>query len=1093
MPTMREERRVVTVLFADVAGSTALGEQLDPEDVVEVVGGAVSRIVEVVEAAGGTVKDLAGDGVLAFWGAPVAHEDDPERAILAGLEIQRAVGEHASEVATSHGVQDFGVRVGIETGTVILGLVGGGSRVEYGVTGEAVNTAARLQTHAPIGGVLVGPQTRREAEDRFVWGTAELLAVKGKKDPVRASLVSEPSAPARSGRHVRIVGRTRELRVLDERLDALGRGDGQVVFVVGEAGIGKSRLLAELRAEAEGRTIQWMEGRCAPLDESTPFSCIRDLLERWVGAAGSEAARLLASRLDAQLDVAAVTHLATLLAADEETRTVRSPDAARLGTLEAIQTAIGVIAEAGPVVVAMEDLQWSDPSTLEVLARLHRVASERPLCLVGTVRADGEQALTGLLDEIAGSGSDVTTLMLAPLERDDERQLLQLLSAAELPPDAEEAILAASEGVPLYLREFARSLEEGGGAQPPPTLDRLILARLDRLANDEREVVTAVSVLGRTIDPALAELVAPHPELERILDSLVDRGILDRHARGFSFSHALIGEVAYGTLLRRRRRDLHRSVALHLEEQEDDDETVAALAYHWEQAGEDLSAGRYPLLAADRAEEVSALREALVHVDAACRLAGSTEPPGPDLDALILRRAKLRARTGATALAREDAERALASARERRDRHAEVLALQELGFILSGAVDYREATPLFDEALNLAEILGDRVEQVHAHAHLSIAWTNRLRFDRGLVHGQLAADLAASIGDASVEVVALDALKQVELELGDFDRAEEHIRRIVAICEGHEELWPIQIAMLELGMIAQSRGRAADARRHLERSLDINDRLGDHGTRPLLLALVAWLDRQAGRYREAIGGGGHALRLAEDHGHQEWIAWSSIVLGSTLAEIGDLDAAARTFGEGARASEAAGADLEAVRCLAGLGRAHLGLGDLTAAGAAHGEASHLFSRIVVPDGRAYVLAWDAYADAAVIEATLDGPEHARRWIDDVTEVAERSGFLEAVAGGRLVQGRIERLRGEPGAARSLFEEALATATVAQAPGIGWRASAALASLDAGRAEGADHAATARSVVDRLLVDIDDAHQRQALSASLERELAGEPD
>jgi tetratricopeptide (TPR) repeat protein len=717
---------------------------------------------------------------------------------------------------------------------------------------------------------------------------------------------------------------------------------------------------------------------------------------------------------------------------------------------------------------------------------------ERPLCLVGTLRADEEQALAGILDEIAREGSDVTTLLLAPLEHDDERELLQLLSDAELSPDAEEAILVASDGVPLYLREFARSLEEGGGAQPPPTLDRLILARLDRLDEDEREVVTAVSVLGRTIDLTLAELVTPRPDLERILGSLVERGILERHADGLSFSHALIGEVAYGTLLRRRRRDLHRLVATRLEDHEDDDETVAALAYHWEQAGEDLSAARYHLAAADRAEEVSALREALAHVDAAYRLGEATEPRGPDQDALILRRARLRARTGATVLAREDAEQALASARDRRDRQAEVMALQELGFILSGAVDYRVATPLFDEALNLAEVLGDRTEQVRAHAHLAIAWTNRLRFDRGLVHGELAAELAASVGDESLEAVALDALKQVELELGDFERAEEHIRRIVEICEGHEELWPIQIATLELGMIAQCRGRPTDARRHLARSLEINDRLGDHGTRPLLLAVLAWHDRQAGRYRDALRGGEHALRLAEEHGHQEWIAWSAIVLGSTLAEIGDLEAAARTFGEGARASETAGADLEAVRCLAGLGRARLELQDLPAAREAFEDASHVFSRIVVPEGRAFVLAWDAYADAAAIEAVMQGPGNARRWIDDVTRVAERSGFLEAVAGGRLVQGRIERLLGDTDAARSLIEAALAAATGAGIPGMRWRAHAALASLqsESGPEPEPTHADAARDIVDGLKGELDDDRSQRALTDAFERELRG---
>lgn len=323
---------------------------------------------------------------------------------------------------------------------------------------------------------------------------------------------------------------------------------------------------------------------------------------------------------------------------------------------------------------------------------------------------------------------------------------MEELSGQALPPETEAAILEASDGVPLYLREFVRSfggaVGDGTRERPvPPTLDRLILARLDRLSAPARETASALSVLGRDVDLAVARSSVLRDDPDASLAELVRQGLIAVEGLRCSFSHGLVQEVAYATLLRDRRKELHRSAAETLETSREHPHEPATLAYHWERAGEPGRAIRFHLAAADAAEAVSGLIEALGHVDAAARLAERVESD-VDVPALLLRRATLREHVGDAAGAREDAERALDAARRRRDRHLELRALEELGSILAGAVDYRAATPLFDEALHLAEVSGDRTELVRCHARLSIAWTNRLRFDRGLEHAERALAIA---------------------------------------------------------------------------------------------------------------------------------------------------------------------------------------------------------------------------------------------------------------------------------------------------------------------------------------------------------------
>jgi ABC-type oligopeptide transport system substrate-binding subunit/class 3 adenylate cyclase len=650
---------VVTVLFGDLVGSTELGEQLDPEEVKLVVGEAISRIVVEVERLGGHVKDLAGDGVLAFFGAPVSYEDDAERALRAALRLLEEIEAYAAEVERGWGVSGFGVRIGVTTGHVVLGEVGAGNRVEYGAFGDTVNTAARLQASAEPGTVLVDDTTRRQVEPLFAWGDPVELELKGKAEPVRATRAERALEERRKVRGLegvegRLVGRERELELARDALERTLSGSGGVLFVTGEAGIGKSRLVAELRRtfeESESAAAAaplWLEGRCISYGESLPYWPFRDLLREWLGVGRDEPelrVRIaLRRRVEALFPDRAdevYPYLGSLLGLTLEAQpaarlTELSPEALQYRTFEVVEEVFRRLAEDRPVAVAIEDLHWADPTSIQLVERLVAIGEEAAVLLVVAQRSERDHASWRLRELAAREYPHLMSeLALEPLSGDAERELLvALVGEGTLPGQLETELLEQAEGNPFYLEELVRSLIDTGALargdegwrfdhevpiEIPPTVEKVLLARIDRLPPEAHHVLTAASALGRRFGLALLEgVLGENGDVRATLNELQRLDLLREGRRWprpeYRFKHALIQEAAYRTMLSATRRKLHRGAAEWLERrgaEGDEEEALGLLAYHWLAAEDEDKAVAYLTQAADHARGKYALDEAI--------------------------------------------------------------------------------------------------------------------------------------------------------------------------------------------------------------------------------------------------------------------------------------------------------------------------------------------------------------------------------------------------------------------------------------------------------------------------------------------------
>jgi len=615
------ERKQVTVLFADCAGFTAFATTLDPEDLHGIMDGFFARVIDAVHRYEGTVNQFTGDGVMALFGAPIAHEDHGVRAVAAALAIQQAVREYADTLRAARGL-DFAVRIGLNTGPVVVGRIGDDLRMDYTAQGETVNLAARLQSAAMPGTVLAGETTHALVDGYFITADAGTLQLKGIARPVRAfSVAAQRPRRARFELAVErgltpLVDRTRELAGLLDVVAGALDGGGRVVSILGEAGVGKSRLLYELSRALSDEPLTCLTGHCPPHGASQPFHLVAQFLQAAYRLEDGEAAAAQAEKVAqgiAQLDPGlawTVPYLRHVLGlpADELESDGLDQVQRRRRLIDAVKALALRSARRQPLVLLVEDVQWIDRHSAEFCGALIESVAEHPIVLVFTARPGSPLPWR--------DRDRHETLVLGPLSDQDTAEMVKLvLGVRELSPAVRELVVSRADGNPFFIEELTRylrerELHEGAGARDariPATVHDLLTARIDRLPEALKRTLQLASVLGREFPLALLERLAPDgADVKGDVAQLVREDLL-REKDGapdarVSFAHLLVRQVAYDGLLLRARAELHARACAALEAlyPARTDEFVKDLAEHYAKSADPGKALRYLERAGDR-------------------------------------------------------------------------------------------------------------------------------------------------------------------------------------------------------------------------------------------------------------------------------------------------------------------------------------------------------------------------------------------------------------------------------------------------------------------------------------------------------------
>ena len=856
----REERKVVSVLFADLVGFTARAESLDPEDVAAVLRPYHERLRTELERWGGTVEKFIGDAIVAVFGAPIAREDDPERAVRAALAIR--------DWATEDG--DVEVRIAVNTGEALVTLDVRPESGEGFLAGDVVNTASRLQSAAPVNGILVGEQTHRATREVIDYREAESVVAKGKSEPVRVWEAVE--ARSRFGVDVRqhggapLVGRTRELDALTATLERVKQErEPQLVTLVGVPGIGKSRLVWELfGALEEGEDlVYWRQGRSLPYGEGVSFWAVGEMVKAQAGILEDDDAEVVVQKLDAavrevvddQADWVSL-RLRPLVGGDADGTSSRDE------SFTAWRTFFEGLAERHPVVLVFEDLHWADDGLLDFVDHLADWSSGVPMLLLCTARPE-------LLERRPGWGGgkrNALTLNLSPLSADDSARLLSLvLARAVLPADTQEALLERASGNPLYAEQFARLYVERGTVDDvalPESVHGLIAARVDALPGEEKALLQDAAVMGKVFWSGSLD---GGGEARAALHSLERKEFIRRERRSsvagedeFAFRHVLVRDVAYGQIPRAERAAKHIRAAQWIEGLGRPQDHAELLAGHYLAALE-LDRSR-ALVSGDVTERaIGALRDAAERAAALNNFDGAASYARSALD---LAGADWPGRTGlllqlgkAEASASGEGREALLEAADAFETagELELAAESRLDVALGGYLIGREDD--LEEQLARATALVASAPVSRAKAAV---WSSRARhaylvgrYAEALELGREALEMATAVGADDIRAEALLYMGGAKPELGDPTGLDD-MRESLAVAKSINSALLISRVCNNLSILLRLDGHVRESRKVAQEAYAVAEHFGMRASLAFARGAIPFRLYEEGRWDECL-------------------------------------------------------------------------------------------------------------------------------------------------------------------------------------------------------------------------------------------------
>jgi class 3 adenylate cyclase len=813
---MLGERRIVTILFCDVKGSTAAAEGFDPEEWADIMNAAFQYLIAPVYRYEGTLARLMGDAILAFFGAPIAHEDDPQRAVLAGLEILRAIQPYREEVHRLWGI-DFNVRVGINTGLVVVGEVGSDLRLEYTAMGDAVNLAARMEQTAQPNTVQISENTYKLLAPLFEVQPLGEIEVKGKSKPIQAYQVLAPKAvPGRlrgiEGLEAPLVGRGQQVASINEVLGNLPQGVGGILSLIGEAGLGKSRLIREARKTFDTSTgfeDGWFETNSHSYESNHPYGLFQRLLRRVLNASRNDSATVIHEKIEAlraslpeDLRGPVRQVFETLLGLERSSADVPLEGETFKRLLFEVMSNFWLSkAQTGPIVLVFDDLHWADAASVEMLLHLFQLTEQAPLILICAFRPD-RQVTGWQVKTIAETDYPhrYVEINLEPLNVEESCALVEnLLTVAELPPTLQEGILTKAEGNPFFVEEVIRSLIEDGtivrddehdrwvasdareAIEIPESLQALMVARIDRLEEEARQTLQMAAVVGRSFYyRVLNHIAGIAQQLNQQLIYLQRVGLIREAARlpelEYIFRHALTQEAVYNTILLKNRKEFHRRVGEALETlyPEQKEEIAPILGRHYLEASEHKRALDYFTLAGDAAFRLYAISEAVIHYGQALQLSHKIdEIPSEDLIYIYSRFGRsleLQSNFTAALQAYQELER-LAHQRGNQEMELAALLNQATVFAIpSPAQEADQARSFGERALTLSRQLNDRKSEAKALWVMLLSNMYSGQMDAGIPFGEKSVELAREVGEKEQLAYALQDLSLPFMAIGDLQK-----------------------------------------------------------------------------------------------------------------------------------------------------------------------------------------------------------------------------------------------------------------------------------------------------------------------------------
>jgi len=860
--SLPSERSEATIVFIDISGFTKIADQLDPEKATEIINNIFAPIVGIIDKYGGSINKFLGDGLMAIFGTPFSHEDDPERAARASLEIMKSIKENG-KIKIGSKAKNLKARIGINTGLCISGEIGSDSRKEFTVIGDTVNLTSRLQGNAIPGKILIGEKTFQRIKDNFTVSPPRRLKIKGKKDLVMVyTLKGEKKKISfleqKKNSHSPFMGRQKEFKVLKEALKKSYQSKGQLIEVSGELGVGKSRLILELTKESLAKEFYILFSNCSSWKESKPYAPLKEMFTKIFGIKFDDELKEIEEKIENKIKeidsslLFASSYFSRLLSSkikSLEEIMEQSKEESNL-FIRVVKKLLWSLSSQKPLLIIIEDVQWIDDASAEFITQCSKELKEYPILLICSFRESLKKR-----ESITGA----KRIKLAPLKNTESDKLIRfLIKENDIYKLMKDKIITTANGNPLFIEEIVRGIEERrlsadkdklgnypeifADFQIPDTVQSIARARIDLLPVGLKEILYQASVLGRYIEINLLQKIT---NLERkvLIETLkklqkdefiekVEAEPQTRTQQYYAFTHSLIQEIAYNSLLFKTRRNLHNKIGSVIEEMylSKIDEKVEELAYHFKNSNDKGKAIFYLNKAGDKAQSLYAFSNAVNYFQDCINIWETTKLEEEQLtqfSEIYNRLAFSQSIIGERKEAENNLNKALKYCRKIKDKNNESLILMSMGNLYGKIGKWNKALKYFQESLLIIKSTNNFQRKARILKSIGLAYLFKGDAFTGYSYLKESLKICKKIKDEDIYAMVLNNMGIYYDMIVEFKNAVSYYKKSLSIYKKHKNIIQISNTLGNLGFASSSLNKSDKAIYYFKESIKLSEKIGN--------------------------------------------------------------------------------------------------------------------------------------------------------------------------------------------------------------------------------------------------------------------------